>query len=952
MTSRFGFRTKGAVAPSDGDNNKGQPMAWDPKCPSSLVVPCRDQQNASFRLDSLSANTGTGASVYETSALLKMLQPRQSDSGSDESPTEYMERVRRALYGCIEEWETAQQDGADESDESESGSKSESVAVKIELCKIIHTVLHLSQIFLDPTGHDTRNKKNSNKNTAGAATAAMVRHLRFCHMDDLEERVLTFIEQHSLNPERHDEYWALLEELVVRGCLEDAWALLSHHTICLPFGQEGTDDENDQNDRDKMRDGVLEMDESIRKDFASLSKLKVLLLSAPLPGGRTDAYDGIGIGSGSIGVDDEGSSGRDKDGTEGDTDATVWLQGVGKDDFLLWESSSSSPLSSSSSVSHSRGDSVVSGYSYHTAAAARSTWLRHVEETDFGYLLRRLPRLRGCIGLLRGDVSAIQFMSWPEALCSELLYSRPHLAPSDIGRRMQHLMEVHGGPGGRSGLEGVLLDVACGNGGAAVNALYKLGGSSGAALPATLTFVFADWLSRSNRLFGGANGNLGMTNDGDTDEDDNDSVVVRLLVSASEALLSSHSGDRRDVGVRLASLLLVPHVDPLKDRIGALLGNILGHHWPVTDAEADVLLGLSRSLLEHQKNVLVLEGCSRLVLARHQSYLAEDNHAGAFVWVLRGLELEQSVYGKSIDRLLACGVFGPMLMKASLSASVELLNGLSRMLFAGADGSGGADADAGVSLARSYKVANEMKQAFVSYNTRQQNNGNNNGNNGNNVTGSVGRSDGMDVMASMRGIEGMTADTTNPASQIREVVALVELMSIADALRNEDNRDRDDVHRSVASAVVLCLDRVVVADGSVLSRCTACLVPQLFEIGVAILQEDASRLSKTGATDFDAYFDERGMEVLLSCFERLKCVDPSRFDDEEKVSVVNLALVEGLKRAFISANSKRKRRTMGGHGVVGGVVVGDVESVALCDVYRLSRDGQDGVLALALGDMY
>jgi hypothetical protein len=358
--------------------------AWDPKAPSSLLVPFFS--NGKLEFTKFYANDGIGVHPVETSALLKILTS---------SPVQ--QNYRRVLHSCIDEMMEVEDPLNDSS---------------LELLKLLYAVTHLTEthVLQTPTMADT------------------IPYLRHHHMDSLD---INDILEKTRHPEEQQAYWTMLRKLVIRGCLEDAWSMLTYHSACQrAFAAV-----------DSLRD-LLPIDahhaQQLEYDRQGFLALRAILESAPLPGGRTDLYD-----AGDDGVEPE--EGND----------VPLMSGVRPLDYKLWKTNP------------------------HAALASWRTWQSQIETVSA--FLRREPRLLPILQILLGDFSVQVFDDWSEALCAELLYIRPHLRAEDLPIRMARTMESFGeGPS-------VILSILKGDYGAIVESLYtKLGGGSGAALPATM----------------------------------------------------------------------------------------------------------------------------------------------------------------------------------------------------------------------------------------------------------------------------------------------------------------------------------------------------------------------------------------------------------------------------------------------------------------------------------
>ena len=180
----------------------------------------------------------------------------------------------------------------------------------------------------------------------------------------------------------------------------------------------------------------------LENDRQGFLALRAILESAPLPGGRTDLYDG----------------GDEEEDTNEEYDIPQMID-VRPLDYKLWRTNQ------------------------HAALASWRTWQSKIETV--AAFLRREPRLLPILQILRGDFSVQVFDDWSEALCAELLYVRPHLRAQDLPIRMARAMESFGEA------PSVILSILEGDYGSIVESLYNsLGGGSGAALPATMVCLF------------------------------------------------------------------------------------------------------------------------------------------------------------------------------------------------------------------------------------------------------------------------------------------------------------------------------------------------------------------------------------------------------------------------------------------------------------------------------
>mmetsp|Transcript_14323 Transcript_14323/g.22074 ORF Transcript_14323/g.22074 Transcript_14323/m.22074 type:complete len:742 (-) Transcript_14323:124-2349(-) len=532
-------------------------MAWDPKSPSSLLIAL--SSNGSMELNSFAAQDGIGANAVELSTLLKIL-----------SSSNY----RQVLYKCVEEWENS---NGDED-------------VSLELLKIVYAVTHLTEtLILNP--HPTM--------------ADAIPYLRLHHLPGIDENKYAALEE-CRHPEEEDEYWNILEMLILRGCTSDAWALLCHHSVCRrAFLAEDTAlDDYQQYQRKIEREGFL--------------ALRAILESAPLPGGRTDYYD--------AGVVDEGD--------EEDEDRTPLLDGVSRLDYQLW---------------------TVASHSNLKAIDSFRTWKTFIESSNpLSQLQQSIPGLVPLIQILQGDFHRVSFSSWPEALLAELLYIRPNLTFSDLHSRVGAALKKFGPDTDK--FAHTLLTILEGNYGRIVQVLYELGGGSGAALPATVTSLLCNLLLDAKCL-----------------PPNSENIQTDLLLDAADAILSSTTSS--GLGMRLATLLLVPHCSSKRDiRITATLAEALERFSPETDADAKLILDLVEPLVKEKKSRRILDGCVSMIVSRFRHH---ELHSAklAMEWLIRGIKFENYIFqfdGKEEDEY-CCSVCLGLLIRQCLSTSNILL---------------------------------------------------------------------------------------------------------------------------------------------------------------------------------------------------------------------------------------------------------------------------------------
>jgi hypothetical protein len=415
-----------------------RPIAWDPKSPATLLIPTRDPENNELRVDAFLSHDGVGCNPHERSALMKLISAHSDYHRDGQENVKALSRTyRSALRDCLAGWE-----GDESIDDEES----------LELLKLVYAVTHLSEIFLLSNNHGNEDDSWS---TPGAATADTVRYLRLHHMADPYAVVGEGLDDmmQSSQPEQYGAvYWKLVQTLVLRGCLDDAWALISRHHIFRRCFEET-----------EIMDDFHAI--TIEQDREGFRMLRSLLLSAPLAGGRSEWND-TGLGDDDDDYDDEEEN-------------VLLLDGVPRDAYKLWDL-----------ASYSTDRDFPLDFNPHAAISVHKAWKREViDNASLHGLLRRIPQLQAnVISILSGRFDTVVFDSWSEALCAELLYQRPGLCPRDLPVRTAIAMQKLG-VSVNTQFDQVILSVMKGDAGRVVEVLYQLGGGSGAALPATMVCI-------------------------------------------------------------------------------------------------------------------------------------------------------------------------------------------------------------------------------------------------------------------------------------------------------------------------------------------------------------------------------------------------------------------------------------------------------------------------------
>ncbi|KAL9180304.1 hypothetical protein ACHAXT_008274 [Thalassiosira profunda] len=694
-----------------GPGGSVRALAWDPTGPASLsLCPAQHGAGAGASLDVFLSHDGAGCPPAEAACLLRCLdardawtearrQPRRTGpggAGEEGAPaTNLSMDYRAALCECLMQ---LQSEAESDDGEGDAAMKDDDVNEEgnggnnLELLGLTYAISHLAEIFLLPppasgTGpfpssldggfHDQQTGGHRREGPAGSLTADAVRYLRLHHsavpslMDAPDVAAMLASDQpehyHSPSPSApaipgpYDRpYWNLLLRLILAGRLAEAWTLLARHSGCR------------RAEEDAATGGGAE----ISPEGAGFAALRAVLLSAPLPGGRGDAY------CDDAGLDDyleeeilEGGGGDDEEMEEGEEAEDpgeidqLLVEGVPPNAYLLWEARPRRAdrlralrylrdlrrCGRVDEIESPEASMVPEEFQPRAALHSFRVWQETVRATAFPSgangsdhgaltaLFRRFPPLREIAAVLLGSIPAAMAdgkgMTWSDALLAELLYSRPDMAPADIATRANVAMSRAAGGVPKSALERVILGVMRGNAGQVIETVFGLcGGASGAALPATMTSLLCDLLV-----------DAGCINPQKDASDVN--IQTELLLLAAESILSSFSvQEQSDVGVRTAVRLLLPHAPPKRGaeeggavvyepRVAAMIAEALSHRLPASDAEARDLLQLCEETVR-LGSVHIADACESLAFGRARAHGSSGNLAREVHWLLRGMEVQ------------------------------------------------------------------------------------------------------------------------------------------------------------------------------------------------------------------------------------------------------------------------------------------------------------------------
>lgn len=614
---------------AEQDDDEREPgntaIAWDPSCPSKVVVIDYKRNSEDVMEFGSLASDQSGCNRHELVALIRIVQA-QSDFYNGGNSRALANSCRLALQQCLQEWEqdeTMNQDGDN-----------------LELLKLTLAVLHLSDIIL-PLLHGQRQQQQYNKrsfyfptnshafpNVPGIVTVPFIRFLRYHYNSPaLVHPDIPFMleaqqpELYQLNAMHESEslslYWRYVETCVLRGCLTQAYQALQRHSLYQNALAILDSEEEDT--------FLVEQAQEIVRGFHNL---KLILGLAPLPGGRTDADDDLVDQS-----DEDAQRAMDDDEQAMDGDDSNWaLPGldVTVNDYKYWE--------------FQAGQDYPVVYEADIAARKHRDWQRYIQERirpRFS-LFHRIPQLHRLLDILAGFLDDVYFSSWAEHLCASLLYQCPTLLPHQIptlAKKYMRQAEADNGDDdqGLSSENEILLNIMEGKPAETIAALYNLGGATGAALPTTLMAVICSLYVEANIL-----------------PSDSVSLQKEFLCEAAMAIVSSLADKgSADTATGLALQLLIPHLEENNNNndISMCIVHILERYFPRSDAEARKIISLiSLAIRVQQDNstpkqqnsyncyLPIIEAAEAVFLCRYRHYVKQGLLGVSIPWLADGIQ--------------------------------------------------------------------------------------------------------------------------------------------------------------------------------------------------------------------------------------------------------------------------------------------------------------------------
>lgn len=934
-------------------------LAWDPRSPASLLlVPSTinedltetknadvSEKETTGRRTAFSeflSHGASGCSKEETSALIRILDARDEHLRGDGSEDNFhfhneeeemawakslSHSYRSALHACLLSW-----DKNAEPKEIEGASAN---ATSLEAMKMSYALLHLSEIFLLRPHRFSSNSNSSPAWMAAAGSASVVspevvRYLRLHHLPNplpLEEgdqrstppessgTTDTWSVQGLLNSEQPEQfnstlYWSLVFKSVHRGYTQEAWALLSRHSVHRRIQeamerQKTTGTPYAYNAQDPLDD-----------DARGFRILRALLLSAPLPGGRFDTeYEDI----------ENDLYDLDNDDNDQNRDAMLFT-GVPPSAWTLWEK----PSSSSPPYDINNPSTLPN---WEAAASAHRTWsqcvrahLRRVDElhmtanrsTDpqsaLARLVRRIPWLRRVLMVLAGRFDSgttsndvlVDFGSWHEALCAELLYKRPTILPQDVHVRASVLMQQFGDDvGDNSPLNEVLLRVMRGDAGKVLEMMHTLGGGSGAALPATMTALLCDLLVGVGQLPSEATANPLVD------------LPTEFFISAAHAIQSSFAVQRlNDVGVRLAVRLLLPRVLPSRHRrnvetdrshrivCAATVSDLLSRHVPKTDAEARSLIALCAPILKGCQSIRIAEACDEIALCRYRHHLSNYRPGGAVHWLLRGMECWTFLSGAQQQEGHDTKTASKGALFASSSCRRHFESTCNRAIFALLAARAELGDDGIIIESASSNEQNEEVDGNPSVVNHLLE-----------VAKDIAMSISDDDMA-------VHISSFPYVALLQHVVDIVLALAIQSKSSGDGFDSRANSYMKAAHAIVQCLEeRLDDSDRGNESPSVVTLAhPNYYENFLLLALEILEREEHDSESETSIAFDVHSIQVLMGRLSDLECdesIQKRAVTGKETAKIssfpkerMKLQLCNGLMRAFVAENARKGTNTM------------------------------------------
>ena len=126
---------------------------------------------------------------------------------------------------------------------------------------------------------------------------------------------------------------------------------------------------------------------------------------------------------------------------------------------------------------------------------------------------------------------------------------------------------------------------------------------------------------------------------------------TEFLTEAAFAIVSSLASKDSDVGIDLATRLLMPYTlqGGISHEVTACLTEMLEHYNPSSDASAKNILNRCEKVMLQTKNRRVVECCASIVLCRYRFHCKQNEPGVGIAWLFRGIKMETMMVDKVED---------------------------------------------------------------------------------------------------------------------------------------------------------------------------------------------------------------------------------------------------------------------------------------------------------------
>jgi hypothetical protein len=565
--------------------------------------------------------------------------------------------------------------------------------------------------------------------------------------------------------------------------------------------------------------------------------IQSILFTAPLPGGRNSSDDsGVALL-------------QEDEATNHDMKQEYHFHGISSLACKLWDVDFDSEYNTMTDRWRDTRTShhIPSQFNIHAAYNMYKSWRNSVSNllktnVPLKNLVGRIPLLKPCLWdiiLVTRDFAFEPTDSWSEVLAHELIYIQPYIKKEDVHVRfaaaIQSRIDDSVDPSTRTYLDISQL-IMEGNSAIVLESLHAYGGKSGAALPATQTALLCDLLMKTNQL-------LPSMQDLD--------LHTELFLNASTSILSSFASQHHyDLGIRLATQLLLPYAGPNNIRINARLSDILSHHYPKSDSETDGLISLCRRWAI-QGSRRILDACESLTLCRAQYYERGGKLSESVTWLLKGIEIHR----EATKDLIEPKTHGFIIASSNFSKLQCLCLRVAENLMK-------------LCLSNDHALENLVKQA-------------------DGAVQAVLKNDLNDFIGSQPAFLILSGTVTVVRSFI------------------------DKKFSETAKGIVYCLDDRLDPHGAVITLAHPLNYGLFLALSYTILKTEETAAS--GFSNMTSSFDVHGVQILMMRFSQWQSLEDYGYqlDDRSKNTVpmdIQKALAKGLMRAFLAENAQLRKQ--------------------------------------------